>query len=131
MPNHMGEGGRYRTNVWSYPGANTFRRDRDADLAAHPTPKPTALVADAIMDVSHRGDIVLDPFAGSGTTLVAAEKTRRIARLIELDPLYVDGIVRRWLALGNKQAVLASTGQTFAEVEAERLDEPRQRELGI
>jgi DNA modification methylase len=127
----LGEGGRYRTNVWNYPGANTFRRDRDADLAAHPTPKPIALVADAIMDVSHRGDIVLDPFAGSGTTLVAAEKTKRIARLIELDPLYVDGIVRRWLALGDKQAVLASTGQTFSQVEAERLDEPRQRELGI
>lgn len=127
----LGEGGRYRTNVWNYPGANTFRRNRDADLAAHPTPKPIALVADAIMDVSHRGDIVLDPFAGSGTTLFAAEKTKRIARLIELDPLYVDGIVRRWLASGDKQAVLASTGQTFAAVEAERLDEPRQLEVGI
>ena len=127
----LGEGGRYRTNVWNYPGANTFRRDRDADLAAHPTPKPIALVADAIMDVSHRGDIVLDPFAGSGTTLFAAEKTKRIARLIELDPLYVDGIVRRWLASGDRQAVLASTGQTFAEVEVERLVERRQREMGI
>jgi DNA modification methylase len=93
----LGGGGRYRTNVWSYPGANTFRRDRDADLALHPTVKPIALVADAIMDVSHRGEIVLDPFGGSGTTLLAAEKTKRVARLIELDPLYVDVIVRRWL----------------------------------
>jgi hypothetical protein len=122
----LGGGGRYRTNVWTYPGANTFRRDRDADLAVHPTVKPIALVADAIMDVSHRGDIVLDPFGGSGTTLLAAEKTKRVARLIELDPLYVDVIVRRWLALGGKQAVLASTGRTFAEVEAERLDGSRE-----
>jgi DNA modification methylase len=127
----LGEGGRYRTNIWHYPGANTFRRDRAADLAAHPTPKPIALVADAIKDVSHRGDIVLDPFGGSGTTLFAAEKTKRIARLIELDPLYVDGIVRRWLALGGKQAVLAATGQTFAEVEAERLDGSHQLAAGI
>ena len=116
----LGGGGRYRTNVWSYPGANTFRRGRDADLALHPTVKPIALVADAIMDVSHRGDIVLDPFGGSGTTLLAAERTGRLARLIELDPLYVDVIVRRWLALGGRQAILASTGQAFAEVEAAR-----------
>jgi len=116
----LGGGGRYRTNVWHYPGANTFRRGRDADLSLHPTVKPIALVADAIMDVSHRGEIVLDPFGGSGTTLLAAERTGRIARLIELDPLYVDVIVRRWLALGGRQATLASTGQTFAEVEAAR-----------
>jgi DNA modification methylase len=127
----LGGGGRYRTNVWTYPGANTFRRDRDADLALHPTVKPIALVADAIMDVSHRGDIVLDPFGGSGTTLLAAEKTKRVARLIELDPLYVDVIVRRWLALGGKQALLASTGRPFAEVEAERVDGPRNTEEGI
>jgi DNA modification methylase len=127
----LGGGGRYRTNVWTYPGANTFRRDRDADLAVHPTVKPIALVADAIMDVSHRGDIVLDPFGGSGTTLLAAEKTKRVARLIELDPLYVDVIVRRWLALGGKQALLASTGRTFAEVEAERVDGSRDTEEGI
>jgi hypothetical protein len=127
----LGGGGRYRTNVWSYPGANTFRRDRDADLALHPTVKPIALVADAIMDVSHRGDIVLDPFGGSGTTLLAAEKTKRVARLIELDPLYVDVIVRRWLAVGGRHAVLASTGQTFAEVMTERVGEPRDLEEGI
>jgi DNA modification methylase len=100
-------------------------------LAVHPTVKPIALVADAIMDVSHRGDIVLDPFGGSGTTLLAAQKTKRVARLIELDPLYVDVIVRRWLALGGKQAVLASTGRTFAEVEAERMGGPRDTEEGI
>jgi DNA modification methylase len=93
--------------------------------------KPIALVADAIMDVSHRGDIVLDPFGGSGTTLLAAEKTKRVARLIELDPLYVDVIVRRWLALGDKHAVLETTGQTFAEVQTERLGGPRDLEEGI
>ena len=127
----LGGGGRYRTNVWSYAGANTFRRDRDADLALHPTVKPIALVADAIMDVSHRGDIVLDPFGGSGTTLLAAEKTKRVARLIELDPLYVDVIARRWLALGHGHAVLASTGQTFAEAETERLGAPRNLDEGV
>jgi len=90
----LGERGRYRTNVWEYPGCNTFRKGRDAELEAHPTPKPVALVADALRDVTHRGDIVIDCFGGSGTTLIAAEKTRRRARLIELDPLYIDVIIR-------------------------------------
>jgi DNA modification methylase len=124
----LGGDGRYRTNVWHYPGANTFRRGRDADLALHPTVKPIALVADAIMDVSHRGDIVLDPFGGSGTTLLAAERVQRVARLIELDPLYVDVIVRRWLALNRGPAVLAGTDQTFDAVEAERLSAVREPE---
>jgi DNA modification methylase len=91
----LGDGGRYRTNVWDYAGANTFRRERMEDLADHPTVKPVALVADAIRDVSKRGGIVLDPFGGSGTTLIAAEKTGRKARLIEVDPVYCDVIVRR------------------------------------
>ncbi len=113
----LGRHGRYRTNVWDYAGVNTFRRGRAADLADHPTVKPTALVADAIRDVTHRGDIVLDPFGGSGTTLLAAEKTARVARLVELDPLYVDTAIRRWQALTGRAAVLAGTGETFAERE--------------
>jgi DNA modification methylase len=112
----LGETGRFRTNVWTYPGLNTFRAGRDDELAMHPTVKPVAMVADAIRDVSHRGDIVLDPFGGSGTTLIAAEKTGRKARLLELDPLYADVICRRWAAFSKTPAILASTGQTFDEV---------------
>lgn len=109
----LGKHGRNRTNVWDYAGVNTFGAGRDADLVDHPTVKPTALVADAIMDVSHRGDIVLDAFGGSGATLLAAEKTGRRARLIELDPLYVDVAIRRWQEMTGKQAVHATTGETW------------------
>jgi len=117
---NLGCDGRYRTNVWDYPGANAFGRTRDADLAAHPTVKPVALVADAIRDCSRRGDTVLDPFAGSGTILLAAERTGRKAAAIELDPRYVDTAVRRWEQHTGKEARLAATGQTFAEVATER-----------
>ncbi len=116
----LGETGRYRSNVWSYKGNSGFHRDRDADLASHPTVKPWSLVADALRDCSKRGAIVLDPFGGSGTTLIAAERTRRMARLIELDPLYCDVTIRRWEKLTGLEAVLAATGQTFADVAAER-----------
>lgn len=116
----LGETGRYRTNVWAYPGVNTFTSRRDDELAMHPTVKPTALVADAIKDVSRRGDIVLDAFGGSGTTLIAAQKTGRRARLLELDPLYCDVICRRWETFAKAPAVLAATGETFAEVAAAR-----------
>ena len=109
----LGRHGRYRTNVWDYAGVNTFRRGRAADLADHPTVKPTALVADAIRDVSHKGEIVLDPFSGSGATLLAAEKTGRTARVMELDAIYVDVAIRRWQALTGQDAVSADTGETF------------------
>ena len=92
----LGQTGRYRTNVWEYAGVNSFDRDRDSALAMHPTVKPVALIADAIRDCSRRRQLVLDPFAGSGTTLIAAEKTGRRARVLELDPLYCDTIIRRW-----------------------------------
>ena len=92
---------------------NSFGAGREADLSDHPTVKPTALVADAIMDVSHRGDVVLDAFGGSGATLLAAEKTGRRARLIELDPAYVDVAIRRWQEMTGENAVHAVTGQTF------------------
>ena len=110
----LGKHGRNRTNVWDYAGVNTFGADRDADLADHPTVKPTALVADAIRDVSHRGDVVLDCFGGSGATLLATEKTGRSARLIELDPAYVDVAIRRWQEMTGKQAIHSTSGETFA-----------------
>jgi len=116
----LGDTGRYRTNVWDYAGVNTFRSDREAELAMHPTVKPVALVADAIRDCSKRGDIVFDGFAGSGTTLIAAEKTGRQARLIEYDPRYCDTIVRRWQAYTGKQATLVATGEAFEDVEEVR-----------
>jgi DNA modification methylase len=91
----LGETGRYRTNVWEYAGVNTFREGRLDDLELHPTVKPVGLVADAIKDCSRRGAIVFDPFGGSGTTMVAAQKSGRLARLIEYDPAYCDVILRR------------------------------------
>ena len=84
----LGEYGRNRSNVWTYPGVNTFRAGRLDDLAMHPTVKPVALVADAMRDCSRRGDIVLDPFMGSGTTIMAAERAGRRAYGLEIDPLY-------------------------------------------
>jgi DNA modification methylase len=105
----LGETGRYRTNVWDYAGVNTFGRDREAELMMHPTVKPVALVADAIRDVTKRGDVVLDPFGGSGSTLIAAERTGRTAWLIELDPAYCDVIRQRYEAATGKQA---RTGHT-------------------
>ncbi|OUS36936.1 DNA methylase N-4 [Rhodobacterales bacterium 56_14_T64] len=109
----LGKHGRNRTNVWDYAGVNSFGKGREADLADHPTVKPTALVADAIMDVSHRGDIVLDAFGGSGATLLAAVQTGRKACLIELDPLYVDVTIRRWQAMTGGKAVHAASGEAF------------------
>jgi DNA modification methylase len=117
----LGETGRYRTNVWDYAGISSMGAGRDEALAMHPTVKPTALVADAIKDCSKPGDLVLDPFAGSGTTLIAAETCGRAARVIEYDPLYCDTIVRRYERLTGKSAVLAESGQTFERVEVERL----------
>ncbi|NND42667.1 MAG: site-specific DNA-methyltransferase [Silicimonas sp.] len=115
----LGETGRYRTNVWDYPGVNSFGGNQD-DLALHPTVKPVAMVADAIRDVTRRRDIVLDGFGGSGTTLIAAERTGRVARLIELDPLYCDVICRRFEAQTGQSASLAGTDQTLADVALER-----------
>lgn len=114
----LGERGRYRTNVWDYPGVNTFRRGRMDELRAHPTVKPLALVVDAIKDCSKRGGIVLDPFVGSGTSLVAAEKTGRVGRAIELDPHYVDAAIGRWQALTGQAAVHVESGKTFDELVA-------------
>ena len=116
----LGKHGRYRTNVWSYPGINSFGRNRDADLASHPTVKPVALVKHAILDCSKRGGIVLDAFAGSGTTLIAAAKAGRRGYGLELDPRYCDLIVRRVAAAAKVKAIHAATGKPFAEIEQER-----------
>ena len=109
----LGKYGRNRTNVWQYDGANSFSESRKGDLALHSTTKPVAMVADAIKDCSSRGGVILDPTAGAGSTLIAAEQTGRVARLTEIDPHYCDVIVRRWQNLTGKKAVLASTGQSF------------------
>ncbi|PPD29742.1 MAG: DNA methylase N-4 [Hyphomicrobium sp.] len=116
----LGKHGRYRTNVWSYAGANAFSATREGDLAMHPTVKPVALVADAILDCSAPKGIVLDAFAGSGTTLVAAHKTRRRGFGIELDPHYCDVILARLKKATRLEPVLAGSGETFAEVAAAR-----------
>ena len=116
----LGKNGRSRTNIWPYPSAAGFRHSEGGDLLAdHPTCKPVALVADAILDVSKRGEIVIDPFMGSGTTIIAAERVGRIAYGIELDPLYVDAAIRRFEKLTG-QEVLHEDGRTFTQVAAER-----------
>jgi DNA modification methylase len=120
----LGDSGRYRTNVWDYAGVNTLRAGRSEDLAMHPTVKPVALVAEAIKDCSRRGEIVLDPFGGSGTTLIAAEKTGRLARLIEFDPAYCDTILRRFERVTGKQATQAVSRMSFEEVAQERAAPP-------
>jgi DNA modification methylase len=116
----LGQHGRSRSNVWTYAGVNTFRAGRLDDLSSHPTVKPVALVADAMRDCSRRGQIVLDPFMGSGTTIMAAERVGRRAYGLELDPLYVDAAVRRWQAYTRRDAILKTTGQTFDEIAAVR-----------
>jgi DNA modification methylase len=120
----LGDTGRYRTNVWDYPGISSISASRSEELAMHPTVKPVALIADAIRDCSRRGEIILDAFGGSGSTLIAAEKTGRSARLIELDPLYCDTIIRRWELVTGKYATLAASGQRFEEVASSRGTEP-------
>jgi len=114
----LGRYGRNRSNVWSYPGVNSFSRNGTEGnlLALHPTVKPVALVADALRDCSGRGEIVLDAFLGSGTTLIAAERTGRICHGLELDPLYVDTAIRRWQAATGGQARRATDDRLFDDL---------------
>jgi DNA modification methylase len=114
----LGGQGRYRTNVLDYPGVNSLHPARQGDLELHPTVKPVALIADLIRDCSRRNGVILDPFGGSGTTVLAAERTGRIARVVELDPLYVDVTIRRWEKVTGILARHAGTGLSFAETEA-------------
>ena len=121
----LGRFGRNRTNVWSYPGVNSFGKGRGEALAAHPTVKPVALVADALLDCTARGEIVLDQFLGSGTTILAAEKVGRIAYGIEFEPRYVDVAILRWQRMTKLEATLAGDGRSFEDVaEARKRSEP-------
>lgn len=122
----LGRSGRYRTNVWRYAGVNSFGRSTEEGnlLKLHPTVKPVALVADALKDVSSRGDLVLDAFLGSGTTLIAAEKTGRCCCGLEIDPLYVDTAIRRWEAFTGQDAFQAVSGRSFKDLEGEQQPGP-------
>ena len=122
----LGKHGRNRTNVWRYPSANMSQEGREM-LKNHPTPKPVPMIMDIIKDVTKPGDIVLDPFMGSGTTLIAAEKTGRYAYGIDADPLYVDLAVRRWELLTGKKAMHAVTGMSFADTQAATTIKVRER----
>jgi DNA modification methylase len=102
----LGKNGRNRTNIWNFPGMAGFSKARKKALRLHPTVKPVALVAEALLDVSGVGDLVLDPFGGSGSTLIAAERTGRRACLIEYEPLYIDRTIERWERLTGKKADL-------------------------
>jgi DNA modification methylase len=115
----LGGQGRYRTNVLDYPSVNSLDPARRGDLELHPTVKPIALIADLIRDCSRRSGVILDPFGGSGTTILAAERAGRVARVIELDPLYVDVAIRRWQKITGLSARHAETGQTFTDVETQ------------
>ncbi|MCA0373958.1 MAG: site-specific DNA-methyltransferase [Proteobacteria bacterium] len=114
----LGKHGRYRTNVWEYPCANTFSKQSDEGRLAelHPTVKPVKMVADAILDTTTKGEIILDPFLGSGTTLMAAERVGRICYGIELDPIYCDTIIRRWQNYTGDEAIHVASGQTFNSI---------------
>src|SRR5262245_18643311 len=116
----LGKRGRHRSNVWSYPGLTTFQEGRDELLSLHPTVKPVALVADALRDCSNRGSIVLDSFAGSGTTLLAAEVTGRKAYALEIDPYYVDVALERFEDRFGIEARHAESGLSFAAMRASR-----------
>jgi DNA modification methylase len=116
----LGSNGRYRANVLDYPSVNGLHPARRGELDLHPTVKPVALVADLIRDCSRRNGIILDPFGGSGTTILAAERTGRVARAIELDPLYIDVAIRRWEQTTGIPARHAELGLTFAETAAKR-----------
>ena len=119
----LGRFGRWRSNLWTYPGASTLGSDARNGLADHPTVKPRTLLEDALLDVSHRDEIVLEPFAGSGSTLIAAETVGRICRAIEIDGIYCDVTIRRWQALTGEDAILAETGETFLSVSRRRAGE--------
>ncbi len=116
----LGKHGRYRTNIWEVPGANSFGSTRDQDLADHPTVKPTKLLTEAIRDVTRQGEIVLDAFAGSGSIFLACERTKRVGYAIEIEPKYIDVAIRRWEAMTGQEAVLEETGERSSVVRGNR-----------
>lgn len=112
----LGDTGRYRTNVWSYAGISSISSHRDEEFSRHPTPKPVAMIAEALRDVTRRGGLVLDPFAGGGSTMIAAEVCGRAARLIEFDPIYCDAIIARFEQYTGRKAILMTSNESFEEV---------------
>ena len=126
----LGRHGRDRTNVWSYPGATTPGSSAAKANKHHPTPKPIEMVEDAILDVTSRGELVLDPFMGSGTTLLAAERARRTTAGIEIDPAYVDVCIRRWEELTGADAIHVQSGSTFKQLAERPADEEFEGERG-
>ena len=116
----LGKNGRYRSNLWVYPGVNSFGPGRDEALQSHPTSKPVQLLSDVALDVTHRGDIIADGFLGSGSTLIATERTGRICYGVELDPGYIDVTVRRWESISGKRAILAGTDMNIDQLAIER-----------
>ena len=120
----LGKFGRNRSNVWQYAGATGGRADADDEFDVHPTVKPIRMVCDAILDVSKPGNIVLDPFLGSGTTLLAAERSGRRCYGSEIDPHYVDLAVRRWQGMTGQAAIHAGTGQSFDDIRQARHQAP-------
>ncbi len=116
----LGANGRHRSNVWSYAGVSSFSATRQEELSWHPTVKPVKMIADIIRDASDKGDLDLDSFGGSGTTLMAAEATGRVARLLELDPLYCDVILHRFRKVTGVEPVRAATGEAFTQVARQR-----------
>lgn len=111
----LGKNGRYRSNIWSYNGVNSFGKERE-NLKIHPTSKPVEMIKDAILDVTNKGAIVLDNFLGSGSTLIAAEKTKRICYGIEIEPLYIDSTIRRYEKLTGTNAIHLKFGKTYKEL---------------
>jgi DNA modification methylase len=124
----LGAHGRNRSNLWRYAGATGGRKSEEDDFSLHPTVKPVRMVRDAILDVTALGEVVLDPFLGSGTTLLAAERAHRVCVGLEISPAYVDVAVLRWEKMTGLEARLTGTGQTFSEVRAERASESTPRE---
>ncbi len=125
----LGRHGRWRSNVWTYPGASSLGSDSRDELSFHPTVKPRVLLEDALLDVTNRGDIVIDCFAGSGSTLLAAEAVGRRCRAIEIDGPYCDVVIRRWQEMTGRQAVLEANGEPFADIAAQRAHENESESL--
>jgi DNA modification methylase len=117
---NLGRGGSWRSNVWVYAGASTIGSDARRGIKQHPTVKPVEMLKDALIDLTLQGEIVIDPFLGSGSTLIAAHKSGRICRGVELDALYIDVAIRRFEAETGDTVRLVSTGETFNELVAQR-----------
>lgn len=124
----LGKRGRARSNVWTYPGASSLGSDASRGLQDHPTVKPTAMLEDALLDLTNRGNIVLDPVLGSGSILIAAHKAGRACRGVELDPLSVDVIIRRYEAATGEAGILLETGETFQDFATRRTRETARKE---